>query len=137
MTCRVGLALLVALISVACVNESSQKKGTKLANPASVHCGKVGGELRIESIGDRGQIGVCYFEDGRQCEEWALFRGECPVGGRRVTGFITEGARYCAIRGGQYEMTRAETGAAPEQGRCTLPDGTVCDVAVLWQGSCG
>lgn len=114
------------------------KPGTvQLANPASVHCGKVGGDLRIETIGNRGQIGVCYFEDGRQCEEWALFRGECPVGGRKVTGLVTDGARYCVIRGGQYKMTQAGTSDAPEQGNCTLPDGTVCDAAVLWQGSCG
>ena len=134
---RLILALLALLSWTACVNDSPPHGALKLANPASVHCGKVGGELRIENMGDRGQIGVCYFEDGRQCEEWALFRAVCPVGGRRVTGFLTEGGRYCAIRGGRYEMTRAETAAEPEQGRCRLPDGTVCDVAVLWQGSCG
>ena len=60
----------------------------QLTNPASVHCGEVGGELRIESLGNSGEVGVCWFEDGRQCEEWALLRGECPVGGRRVTGLL-------------------------------------------------
>ena len=113
------------------------KKGMELANPASAHCAEVGGTLRIESVGSGAEIGVCYFEDARQCEEWALLRGDCPVGGRRVTGLVTEGARYCAIRGGRYQMTRAESAKAAEQGRCTLPGGKVCASTALWQGSCG
>jgi chorismate mutase-like protein len=52
-----------------------------IANPASTHCAKVGGQLVIEKDTDGGEYGVCLFESGRACEEWALFRGECPVGG--------------------------------------------------------
>jgi len=130
-------SLVLFLVSLAaCTNASSPEKGMKLANPASVHCGEVGGELRIERLGNQGEIGICWFEDGRQCEEWALFRGECPVGGRRVTGLVTPGSRYCAIRGGQYAMTDAATATELERGRCTLPDGTVCEVAALVQGRC-
>ena len=132
---RVGLVFCILFLS-AC-STGSTKNSAQLANPASVHCGQVGGDLKIETIGSRGQIGVCYFEDGRQCEEWALFRDECPVGGRKVTGLVTDGARYCVIRGGKYQMSEHETSHTPEQGNCTLPDGTICDVAVLWQGSCG
>ena len=135
LSARMAPALAVVFL-VACTNGSPPKPKLGLANPASGHCGEVGGELRIESLGDRGQIGVCYFEDGRQCEEWALFRGECPVGGRRVTGFVTERARYCAIRGGRYEMTRAETATEPERGRCSLPDGSVCAAAGAGSGNC-
>ena len=58
-----------------------------LANPASQNCVAKGGKLQIEERGDGGQIGVCYFEDNLQCEEWALMRGECPVGGVKVTGY--------------------------------------------------
>ena len=132
---RIGLVCGL-LLWVGC-SMGAKPAPVQLANPASVHCDKVGGELRIETIGNRGQIGVCYFKDGRQCEEWALFRDECPVGGRKVTGLVTDGARYCVIRGGQYTMTHAATGDMPEQGNCTLTDGVVCDTAVLWQGSCG
>ena len=121
----------------ACSNEPSPGAGMQLTNPASVHCGEVGGELRIESLGNSGEVGVCWFEDGRQCEEWALLRGECPVGGRRVTGFVTPGGRYCAIRGGSYQMTHAETATESERGRCRLPDGTVCEAAALVEGHCG
>ncbi len=49
-----------------------------------------------------GEIGVCLFEDNRQCEEWALLRGECRQGGIRVAGYDTTEERHCAIRGGRY-----------------------------------
>jgi len=67
-----------------------------LANPASQNCAARGGTLRIEQRPDGGQFGVCVFTDNYQCEEWAMFRGECPVGGLRVTGYITPAARFCA-----------------------------------------
>jgi len=107
-----------------------------LANPASENCVAQGGELRIEMAGGGGQYGVCLFEDNRQCEEWALLRGECPAGGIRVTGYITPQARYCAIRGGDYVVTREQTAAAPEQGTCTLPGQPACDALALYEGRC-
>ena len=131
------LAVVWIFLLLGCGSSPPASHPMKLANPASVHCGEVGGNLRIETLGNRGQIGVCYFDQNRQCEEWALFRNECPVGGLSVQGLPTSGARYCVIRGGQYEMTQAASGNLPEQGRCVLPRGTICDVAVLWQGSCG
>ena len=51
-----------------------------LANPASVNCLKQGGSLQLRQEA-RGTYGVCVFKGGRECEEWALFRGECPKGG--------------------------------------------------------
>lgn len=48
-----------------------------MPNPASVHCVQQGGRVDIRN-GAAGQYGVCVFQDGRQCEEWALFRdGRC------------------------------------------------------------
>ena len=108
----------------------------QLANPASVQCIEKGGTLRIERRPDGGQYGVCVFVDNYQCEEWALFRGECPAGGLRVTGYITPAARYCAITGGRYAVV-AKSGAADEEGSCTLPDGKVCAAAAYYLGSCG
>ena len=113
---------------------SPQKVG--LANPASVHCGKEGGELRIESLGNGAQYGVCIFEDNRQCEEWALFRGACPKGGLRVTGYVTPGGRYCAILGGTYRMTHEATSSEPERGECRLPGGATCRADALYAGDC-
>jgi putative hemolysin len=124
------LGLLLAL--AACGHEAP----LEIANPASENCIAKGGELRIEAAGDGGQYGVCLFEDNRQCEEWALLRGACPVGGIRVTGYITPQARYCAIRGGDYQVTREQTATAPEAGACTLPGEPACDALALYEGRC-
>jgi putative hemolysin len=49
-----------------------------MPNPASVHCIREGGDLQIRRQADGGEYGVCVFDDGRQCEEWVLFRdGRC------------------------------------------------------------
>ncbi len=107
----------------------------QLANPASVNCTQKGGTLQIEQRPDGGQYGVCVFVDNYQCEEWALFRGECPAGGLRVTGYITPAARYCAITGGRYAVV-AKSGAADEQGDCALSGGKACDAAAYFAGTC-
>jgi putative hemolysin len=108
----------------------------QLANPASQNCVARGGTLRIDRRPDGGQFGVCVFTDNYQCEEWAMFRGECRVGGLRVTGYITPAARYCAITGGRYTVV-AQSGAADEQGACTLPNGKACDADAYYAGTCG
>src|SRR5688572_7458517 len=84
----------------------------RLANPASTHCVKVGGRLTIEKHPSGSEFGVCLFEDNRQCEEWAMLRGECPVGGRRITGYSTAAGRYCAITGGTYTVVSDGEGSA-------------------------
>ena len=53
----------------------------ELANPASVYCKEQGGSLEIRKDESGGEYGVCQFEDGSECEEWAYFRGECEPGG--------------------------------------------------------
>lgn len=106
-----------------------------IANPASQYCVDQGGSLAIEERGDGGQFGVCYFEDNRQCEEWALFHGDCPVGGLKVTGFITPAARYCAITGGEYAITGSSS-TEDEQGSCTFNDGSQCDAWAYYNGEC-
>ena len=105
------------------------------ANPASENCVKVGGRLAIEKRPDGGEFGVCYFEDNHQCEEWALLRGDCPVGGRRITGYATQAGRYCAITGGEYiDVTGSDAGN--ERGNCVLPGGKKCDSEAYFRGTC-
>ncbi len=115
--------------------EGTAETPAQIANPASVNCAEQGGTLSIEERGDGGQFGVCTFEDNRQCEEWALLRGECPVGGVKVTGYVTPAGRYCAITGGAYAIT-GNSGADDEQGTCTLPDGGQCDAWDYYNGLC-
>ena len=100
---------------------------SQLANPASQRCGTVGGTVQIEQRPDGGQFGVCVFEDNRQCEEWALFRGQCPVGGLKVTGYITPASRFCAITGGRYDDAAKA---------CALPSGKTCSADAYYAGTC-
>ncbi|AIF47363.1 putative hemolysin [Dyella japonica] len=45
-----------------------------MANPASVACINQGGKLDLRKDAAGNAMGICVFADGRQCEEWALFR---------------------------------------------------------------
>ncbi len=109
-----------------------------IANPASTNCIAKAGNLKIETKPDGSQYGVCYFEDNYQCEEWAMLRGDCPVGGLRVTGYITPAATFCAISGGSYTMTKEAPAVAPEkeEGICSFKNGQKCDVWKFYDGSC-
>ena len=50
-----------------------------MANPASVACVRSGGEL-VSYSSPEGVTSYCRMSDGRQCEEWALFRdGKCEA----------------------------------------------------------
>lgn len=108
---------------------------TALANPASQFCVKQGGTLTIQKRGDGGEYGVCVFEDNRQCEEWALLRGACPAGGRKITGYATPAAQYCVITGGRYQIDSSGDRLAQERGTCSLADKT-CEVWAYYNGLC-
>lgn len=127
---RMFVSIIVTLWAMGAWAQSPQ-----LANPASVNCTQQGGTLKIEWRPDGGQFGVCVFTDNYQCEEWALFRGECPKTGLRVTGYVTPAGRYCAITGGRYLVVSAP-GATPEQGTCSLPNGKSCEADAYYAGTC-
>ena len=129
------IRVLAAVALFAAAPAAFAQPSTTLANPASVHCRDLGGTSRIERTLRGDQYGVCVFQDNRQCEEWALLRGQCPAGGLRITGYVTPAARYCAITGGSYTVTSASN-STTEQGDCRLPDGRVCSAAAHFDGSC-
>ena len=52
----------------------------EIANPAAVFCIEQGGTSEIRTAEDGSQFGVCLFDDGSECDEWAFFRGECKAG---------------------------------------------------------
>jgi putative hemolysin len=126
---------LLCVSLLACLASAAARAQAQLANPASQNCVKQGGTLTIEGRPDGGQYGVCVFTDNYQCEEWALFRGDCPKNGLRVTGYVTPAGRYCAITGGRYTVVK-ET-AAGEQGVCSLPGGKACNADAYYAGTCG
>lgn len=100
-----------------------------LANPASVNCVQKGGKLEIRE-NKLGQYGVCLFEDNRQCEEWALMRGQCPAGGLKITGYDNDAEIFCAITGGTVQ------GVGTKTPKCKRADGTLCTAQANFEGSC-
>lgn len=109
-------------------SSASTNNNNSLANPASVNCTQKGGTLTIQTRGDGGQYGLCTFEDNMQCEEWALYRGECPVGGLNVIGYDNPQEVYCAITGGQT--------LAVSNPQCKFKDGSVCSDIAYYNGQC-
>jgi ABC-type amino acid transport substrate-binding protein/putative hemolysin len=103
-------------------------------NPATQNCLNNGGQHSTAQRGDGGEYGICMFDDNRQCEEWAMMNGDCPVGGVKVTGLSTAPAVYCVITGGRYTATGNE-GAPDEQGTCSIK-GSECDVWAYYNGQC-
>jgi hypothetical protein len=100
-----------------------------LANPASENCVKKGGRLEMRQ-NRQGQYGVCLFEDNRKCEEWAFFRGQCPEGGVKITGYDNEAEIYCAITGGTVQ------GVGTKTPMCKRIDGTLCTAQANLDGDC-
>lgn len=107
---------------------AEQATSTSIANPASTNCAKQGGELRIQTKEDGSQYGLCYFDDARACEEWAMMRGDCPVGGMKTTGYDTLAQKYCAWLGGRTTTVADSV--------CTFKDGSTCLDADLYLGVC-
>ncbi len=111
------------------VSDSGSTSNVGLANPASTNCVDKGGQVVMKE-NKLGQYGVCLFDDNRQCEEWAMFRGECPVGGLKITGYENEAQAYCAITGGKV------SGVGTESVLCQRIDGTYCEVTANFNGEC-
>lgn len=108
---------------------SSLLGGTaSLSNPASDYCIKAGGSLISNVRGDGGEYNTCLFEDNMSCEEWALYRGYCPIGGIKTIGYDTKEEIYCAQLGGKA--------LASSNSKCTLPDGNICSNFDLYNGKC-
>ncbi len=107
--------------------ECAPQKKIGRANPASQYCIEKGGKLHIEKGPDGGARGICLFGDNRQCEEWALFRGHCPVGGVHITGYSTPAGTYCAIKGGK--VLENET-------QCQMPSGEIFPAQEVHEGTC-
>ena len=78
------IAIAVSLSSVFLVSAcaAQQQSGTPpvttIANPASVNCIKLGGTLETKTDKNGGEYALCHLGDGTVCEEWALFKKQCP-----------------------------------------------------------
>ena len=85
--------LAISLALVVCATPPAQPAPTPLPtsvsqvhipNPASVFCEEQGHRLEIRTTEDGSQTGMCIFENGSECEEWAYYRGECKAPGTQA-----------------------------------------------------
>ncbi|WP_027145768.1 DUF333 domain-containing protein [Mesorhizobium sp. WSM3626] len=72
----VGLALMLSMP----IDAGAAQKPVGMANPASVHCGAIGGRFAVRKDKAGNEYGFCRLPNGRLCEEWALFRDNKCVG---------------------------------------------------------
>jgi putative hemolysin len=102
---------------------------TGLANPASAYCVQQGGILEIARDAHDGQFGICTFNQSNKCEEWAMLRGDCPIGGVAVLATWDAAEMYCALRGG--EVRRVNGGLEPSI--CTFKASS-CTTGEFYEG---
>jgi putative hemolysin len=69
-----------ALLVCACTKSEPTTDQAVMPNPASVYCEEQGGKVEMRTDSEGGQFGMCLFEDGSECEEWAYYRSECQPG---------------------------------------------------------
>ena len=50
----------------------------RMANPASLNCLQQRGKLQTLKT-SQGEVTYCLLPSGKKCEEWDMFRGNCPV----------------------------------------------------------
>lgn len=72
-------------------------------NIASENCIKIGGILKKEKTGKGTEFGVCYFDDGKACEEWALMNKDCPIGGVDTSMYDSDAEKLCLWLGAKID----------------------------------
>ncbi len=55
-----------------------------MVNPAAAYCEVQGYTHEIRTAEDGGQYGVCIGPEGKECETWALYQGECRLAGAEM-----------------------------------------------------
>ena len=135
--------MLAAVLLAACddKNDGSQLDQEAVAraratdiNPASLNCKKAGGILTLYKRPDGSDYGICNFNNGLKCEEWAMLLNYCPPGGIDVSQLPDEPARYCALHGGRFHpKVWGDSGPAT----CDLPGNVTCKTDDFYKGTCG
>lgn len=76
---RLALSLVALSLTPIDVGAAPPKQ-IGMANPASVHCGEIGGRFVARKDKAGNAYGFCRLPNGRLCEEWALFRDNKCIG---------------------------------------------------------
>ncbi|UCH51196.1 MAG: DUF333 domain-containing protein, partial [Chloroflexota bacterium] len=79
-------------------------------NPAAMYCNEMGYEYKIIKTAD-GEKGICVLPDGKECDAWAFYRGECG-----------EEFSYCAKNDLLVAPKAEKDGFATKCTTCVLPD---------------
>ena len=110
-----------------------------MANPASVNCGKVGGNVEIKKDAQGNEYGMCTFTNGTTCDEWALFRNEGCKPFSPVTttapasvGMANPASVNCGKVGATSVIMNNPDGS--QYGMCKFPNGTACEEWALFRG---
>ncbi|WP_445146309.1 putative hemolysin [Dyella sp. Tek66A03] len=74
-----------ATTSVPGIASTAPRPRIGIPNPASVNCTEQGGRVDLRRDPAGIIYGVCLLPDGRECEEWALFRNRQCVAPPRPT----------------------------------------------------
>ena len=122
-----------------CVGPPKCKQDSGMANPAATNCIDKGYDYSIRTDENGSQYGVCYKEGYTECDEWALYRGECEVvikEERNATGIPprSEG-QFC----GGIAAIRCQEGLACKL-EATYPDAggscvKECDCSLMTNGT--
>lgn len=137
----VGILLLASAMVVAGCGAKEQDAG--LPNPAAVYCEEQGGKVEIRTDSAGNQYGICKFDDGTECDEWAYYRGECMPGDMEQAPEPGQGtgaalpnpaSAYCEAQGGIIEMRTDSAGG--QYGVCKFDDGTECDEWAYYRSEC-
>lgn len=108
-----------------------------MPNPASVYCEENGGTLEIRTDEETGgQVGICIFSDGSECDEWAFYRDECAPGDSlsEDVGMPNPASVYCEEQGGTLEIREDVDGG--QVGYCRFGDGSACEEWAFFRGEC-
>lgn len=114
--------------SVLGTTTSTPTKAGSVASAAYSKCIQNGGFVTTARRGKSGYYQICNFEDDMNCDLYALYSGQCPVGGVHTIGYSTTAQVYCALRGGKPQGN--------DNGQCKMPDGKVCSTASVYSGAC-
>ena len=69
---KIFIAMMV-VINSGCCAQSNESHDIGMANPASVHCIRMGGKIDLVKE-DAGVVGYCTLSTGERKEEWSMYR---------------------------------------------------------------
>lgn len=78
-----GFIMTAALLLGACTSTTktpmtNDPNAARAANPASQNCLQNNGRLEVRQTPE-GEKADCILPSGKRCDEWEMFRGNCPT----------------------------------------------------------